>query len=156
MRIGFSKDIHKLENGLTLMLGGVNIPSEIGPIAHSDGDVVLHAVSEAILGALAKGDLGAHFPNTIRKTKGMASTVIVEGVMNIMESEGFHVENVDVFISLENPKIGHLSDTIRTNLAFLLKVENSQVSIKFGTNEGMGPVGAGEAIVAYAVVLLDK
>ena len=156
MRIGFSKDIHRLEEGITLMLGGVNIPSLVGPVAHSDGDVILHAISEAILGALAKGDLGTHFPDTIRKTKGMSSTVIVEGVMKIMEQSQYFVNNVDVFVSLEEPKIGHLAEIIQANVAYLLKIKQNQVSIKFGTNEGLGSVGEGKAIVAYAVVLLEN
>ena len=156
MRIGFSKDIHRLEEGIPLMLGGVNVPSLLGPVAHSDGDVVLHVISEAILGALAKGDLGTHFPDTIRRTKGMASSVIVDGVMAIMEKEGYSIGNVDVFVSLERPKIGHLSEIIAANVAYLLKSDNKQVSIKFGTNEELGPVGEGKAIAAYAVVLLVK
>lgn len=155
-RIGFSKDIHQLESGKVLMLGGVNIPSLVGPIAHSDGDVVLHAVSEAILGALSLGDLGSHFPNTIRKTKGMSSVIIIEEVMQMMEKEGFVIQNVDIFVSLEEPKLSDYIGIIRANLQHLLKTELKNISLKAGTNEGLDSVGQGKAIEAYSVVLLRK
>ena len=156
IKIGFSKDIHRLEKGITLMLAAVNIPSPHGPIAHSDGDVILHAVSEAILGALALGDLGAHFPPSIRKTKGMASTVIIEGVMKMMKAEGFHVSNVDVFVSLEEPKLAPHIMVLRQNLSYLLETDVKNVSIKAGTNEGLDSVGRKEAIEATATVLLTN
>lgn len=155
-RIGFSKDIHKLAPSIPLMLAGVNIPSPFGPVAHSDGDVILHVVSEAILGALALGDLGTHFPDTIRKTKGMASTVIVEGVMKMMKEHNYRVHNVDVMVMLEEPKLGDYISILRTNLAYLLEIDVSQVSIKASTNEGLDSVGNKEAIVAYASILLKK
>jgi len=156
MRVGFSKDIHRLQKGIPLMLAGVNIPSQLGPVAHSDGDVILHSVSEAILGALALGDLGAHFPDSIRKTKGMRSTVIVDGVMKMMKAQNYCVNNVDVFVSLEEPKLAPYIGILKANLAYLLEIDVKFVSIKAGTNEGLDAVGRKEAIEAYANVSLVK
>lgn len=155
-RIGFSKDIHQLVEGRRLILSGVVVPFELGEIAHSDGDVVFHAVSESILGALALGDLGKFFPDNSNETLGMDSSLIVKKVVSMMLEQGYRVGNVDVFISLEKPKIANYILKMRQNLATLLQVELGSVSIKAGTNEGMGKVGEGNAVEASSIILLKK
>lgn len=155
-RVGFSKDIHKLVEGRKLIIAGVVIPFDKGELAHSDGDVLYHALAESILGALALGDLGKHFPDTSKDTLDMDSSLIVKGVMKMMKEQGYKVNNVDIFISLEKPKLKDYVEEMRKNAASLLEVELNQVSIKVGTNEGCGEVGRGEAIEATSMVLLKK
>ena len=138
-RIGFSKDIHRLVENRKLIIGGVVVPFEKGELAHSDGDVLYHALAESILGALALGDLGKHFPDTSSETKDMDSGVIVSKV-----------------VSLEKPKLKYYIELMRKNVASLLEVDIDYVSIKAGTNEKMGPVGLGEAIEASSIILLKK
>ena len=155
-RVGFSKDIHRLASGRKLIIGGVVVPFDKGEVAHSDGDVLYHALAESILGALALGDLGKHFPDTSDETLNMDSAIIVSKVVGMMEDKGYEVNNVDVFVSLEKPKLKDYILKMRENVASLLKVELDQVSIKAGTNEGCGEVGKGEAIEATSMVLLRK
>ena len=155
-RIGFSKDIHQLVSGRKLIIGGVVIPFEKGELAHSDGDVLYHALAESILGALALGDLGTHFPDSSNETLNMDSALIVAKVVSLMKEHGYAVNNVDLFISLEKPKLKDYISLIRENVARLLGVTLEQVSIKAGTNEKVGPVGEGLAIEAYSTVLLKK
>lgn len=155
-RIGFSKDIHRLVEKRKLIIGGVIIPFEKGELAHSDGDVLYHAVAESLLGALALGDLGKHFPDNSDETLNMNSEVIVSKVMEMVKEKGYSVNNIDVFISLERPKLKDYIEQIRSNIARLLFVDISQVSVKAGTNEGCGEVGKGEAIEATSMVLLKK
>ena len=155
-RVGFSKDIHRLVENRKLIILGEVIPFDKGELAHSDGDVAYHAVAESILGALALGDLGKHFPDNKEETKDMDSSLIVKKVVEIMNSEGYKVNNIDVFISLEKPKLKDYIDKMRSNLASLLQVDISQVSVKAGTNEGCGEVGQGLAIEATSMVLLEN
>ena len=155
-RIGFSKDIHRLVENRKLIIGGVVIPFEKGELAHSDGDVLFHAVAESLLGALALGDLGKHFPDNSEDTLNMDSGVIVKKVMEMVKTQGYSVNNIDVFISLEKPKLKDYIEQIRKNVANLLDVEITQVSVKAGTNEGCGEVGRGEAIEATSIVMLKK
>lgn len=155
-RIGFSKDIHKLVENRKLIIGGVIVPFEKGELAHSDGDVLYHALAESILGALALGDLGKHFPDTSNETLDMDSGLIVSRVVEMMLEKGYEVNNVDIFVSLEKPKLKDYISQMRENVARLLKVELDQVSIKAGTNEKMGEVGKGEAIEASSIILLRK
>lgn len=155
-RIGFSKDIHKLVENRKLIIGGVVIPFEKGELAHSDGDVLYHALAESILGALALGDLGKHFPDTSNETLDMDSSVIVSKVVEMMLEKGYEVNNVDIFVSLEKPKLKDYISQMRENVARLLKVKLDQVSVKAGTNEKMGEVGKGEAIEASSIILLRK
>ena len=155
-RVGFSKDIHRLVYGSELILAGVHIPHWQGLLAHSDGDVVYHAVAESILGALALGDLGKHFPDTSEETKDMDSSIIVSKVVEMMNNLSYRVENIDVFISCEQPKLKPHIEQMRNNIAKLLEVDINQVSVKAGTNEMMGPVGRMEAIEAYSQILLYK
>ena len=155
-RIGFSKDIHRLVENRKLIIGGVVVPFEKGELAHSDGDVLYHALAESILGALALGDLGKHFPDTSNETLDMDSSLIVSKVVLMMLDKGYEVNNVDIFVSLEKPKLKDYISLIRENVAKLLKVDIDQVSVKAGTNEKLGPVGLGEAIEASSIVLLRK
>ena len=155
-RIGFSKDIHRLVAGRKLIIGGVIIPFEKGELAHSDGDVLYHAVAECILGALALGDLGKHFPDNSDDTLNMDSSVIVSEVVKMMLEKGYKINNIDVFISLEKPKLKDYISQMRENVAKLLQTEIENISIKAGTNEGCGEVGRGEAIEVTANVLLKK
>ena len=155
-RVGFSKDIHRLVENRKLILAGVVVPFNKGELAHSDGDVVYHAVAESIYGALALGDLGKRFPDDSNETLNMDSSLIVKSAVFNMVFNGYEVNNIDIFISLEKPKLKDYIEQMRRNLATLLKVELSQVSVKAGTNEGCGEVGRGEAIEATAVVLLKK
>ena len=153
--MGFSKDIHKLVYDRRLMLGGVHVPYHMGELAHSDGDVVYHAIAEAILGALALGDLGTHFPDTDRTTENMDSAVIMKSVYRMMHALGYQINNIDCFISLEKPKLKPYIEEMTRNVANLLHAGLHLISIKAGTNEGFGPVGQGEAVEAYAIVTLE-
>ena len=156
LRIGFSKDIHRLVENRKLIIGGVVVPYHLGELAHSDGDVLYHALAESILGALALGDLGTHFPDTSDETLNMDSAIIVSKVVEMMIEKGCEVNNVDIFVSLEKPKLKDYIPQIRKNIANLLKIGLDCVSVKAGTNEGMGPVGEGKAIEATSIVLLKK
>ena len=155
MRIGFASDIHKLVIARKFVLAGVAIPSKVGELAHSDGDVVYHAVSEAILGALALGDLGKHFPAT-DEYKDIDSSFIVKKVVFMMLKKGYVVNNVDVSITLEKPKLKPYILDMRKNLAKLLNIDVDDVSVKAGTNEGLDEIGQGKAVKAEAIVLLKK
>ena len=156
MRIGFASDIHRLVEGRRLILGGVVIPFELGEEAHSDGDVVYHAVAESILGALALGDLGKHFPDTDSKYKDIDSSIIVKEVAKMMKSKGCEINNIDVSITLEKPKLKNYIEAMRVNLSSLLETPIENVSIKAGTNERVGPLGRNEAVKAEAIVLLKE
>lgn len=155
-RVGFSKDIHRLVENRKLIIAGVEIPYHLGELAHSDGDVLYHALAESILGALALGDLGKHFPDTSSKTLNMDSSLIVKEVVKMMKDKGYQVNNVDIFVSLEKPKLKDCIELMRKNVATLLEVSVDQVSIKAGTNEGCGEVGKGEAIEATSMIMLKK
>lgn len=154
--MGFSKDIHRLVENRKLMLGGIHVPFELGEAAHSDGDVVYHAVAEAILGALALGDLGKHFPDNDKNTENMDSAIIMKSVYQLMDEKGYRLNNLDVFISLEKPKLKDYIEEMRNNIASLLHADLSIISVKAGTNEKMGPVGEGKAVEAYAIVTLES
>ena len=155
-RIGFSKDIHRLVSNRKLILCGVIVPFDKGELAHSDGDVVYHAIAESILGALALGDLGKHFPDNSDATKDMDSSLIVKQVVVMMKEKGYRVNNIDVFISLEKPKLKNYIEQMRKNIASLLEIEVEYVSLKAGTNEGCGEVGKGEAVEASSIVMLKN
>jgi len=152
-RIGHGYDIHRLQSGGKLILAGVEVADGLSPIAHSDGDVVLHAVVDALLGAIGQGDIGEMFPNTDPRWKNAASKVFVEGAMERLTAMGFSVVNVDVTILAERPKLKAHKPKMAELLA---KMVGCPVSIKAGTNEGCDAVGRGEAIAAHAVVLLSR
>ena len=155
-RIGFSEDIHEIKEGLKLHLAGLHIPCEFGLYGHSDADVILHAVTEAILGALALGDLGDHFPDTDSKYKGIASKHLVEEALLIMDKEGYEINNVDVQVALAKPRLSSYKEEMRKSLANILKVDLSKVSIKAMSYNHVGPIGKGEAIKSSAIVLLKR
>lgn len=155
-RIGFGNDIHRLAAGGPLVLGGVAIPSEKGAVGHSDADALTHAVTDAILGALALGDIGTYFSDKDEKWSGADSFVFLAEAMKMMAAKGFEVENVDSTVSLESPKLRPFVDSIRLRLAECLMVEVERVSVKAKTAEGFGAVGRGEAIRAEVVILLKE
>ena len=156
MRIGFGKDIHRLVEGRQLIIAGVVIPSDKGELAHSDGDVLFHALSDAILGALALGDIGIFFPDSSDDTRDMDSSEIVKFVYNKMDEMGYEIGNVDIMISLEKPKLKDYRQHMITNIARLLHTSVENVSVKAGTNEGLDDVGHGLAIKVDAIVLLNN
>ncbi len=156
MRIGFAKDIHRLVEHRPLILGGVQIPYEKGLLGHSDADVVLHSVAESLLGALALGDLGKWFPDTDDKYKNMDSKIIVQTVMEEVKKRNYSVQNIDISIVAEKPKLAPYILSMRTCIAKLLQVEIEQVSVKAGTNEQIDDLGKGLAIESTAICLLAK
>ena len=156
MRIGFGYDVHQLQEGRDLWLGGVQIPAEKGALGHSDADVILHALCDAILGAMNAGDIGKHFPDTDKSFKNIDSKILLRRVIEVMKSKDYHIVNVDCSLSLEKPKIAPHLDSMRAAIAPILEVSEEDVSIKATTGEKMGFVGRQEGLCAYAVVLLEK
>ncbi len=156
MRIGFGYDVHRFAEGRPLVLGGVVIPSGRGLDGHSDADVLLHAIADAVLGALALGDIGSHFPDTDPAWKGADSVRLLEAVVALAGDRGWAVSNVDATLVMEAPKIRPWVDAMRERTAEALGVATGEVSIKATTSERMGFVGTGEGAAAYAVVLLHR
>lgn len=156
MRIGFGNDIHKLEFGKPLILGGVEIPSEFGAVGHSDADALFHAVTDAILGALALGDIGSHFSDEDECWKDADSLIFLKESVRLMKENDYQIENVDSIISLEKPKLRPYIEKMRQNLARELEVEITQISIKAKTGEGLDAIGTSRAIKAEACILLRK
>lgn len=153
-RVGFGYDLHRLVEGRPLLLGGVQIPHERGLLGHSDADVVCHALTDAILGAAAAGDIGQHFPDTDPRWQGAASLVLLKAVIDLVRARGFDVVNVDVVIVAERPKIAPFVLRMRETLASAVGLDVAQVSVKGKTNEGVDATGRGEAIAAHAVAML--
>lgn len=154
LRVGIGYDVHRLSEGRALILGGVEIPSSKGPVGHSDGDVVVHAVIDALLGAAALGDIGKHFPDTDARYAGVSSLLLLRDVHRKLQGERYRVMNIDATVVLEQPKLAPHVPAMRANIAGALNIEKGQVSIKATTSEGMGFVGSGEGIAAYAVASL--
>ena len=154
MRIGTGYDVHKLVEGRKLIIGGVEIPYEKGLLGHSDADVLVHAVMDALLGAAALGDIGKHFPDSDPKYKGADSLMLMREVRRILSENGFEVENVDATIIAQAPKMSPHIDTMRRNIADALGLDVSQVSVKATTEERLGFTGRGEGISAQAVALI--
>ena len=155
-RIGIGNDIHRLVEGRTLVLGGVNIVCDRGADGHSDADALSHAIADAILGALSEGDLGVHFPDQDPQWKGFDSLQLLSRVMWLAGERGFRVVNVDATVMLEAPKLRPYVATMREKIAEVLAVELTSISIKAKTNEGLDAIGRGEAIAAQAIVLLTE
>lgn len=153
-RIGIGYDIHRFVKGRKLVLGGVLIPHPRGLDGHSDADVVLHAVSDALLGAAGKGDIGEHFPNTDKKYKDISSLVLLGQVYDLISQEGYGVGNVDVVIQAEEPNLKDYKPQMKGTIAKALHIDGSFVNIKATTNEGLGAIGEGRGIAAFAVVML--
>lgn len=156
IKIGSSMDIHQLVAKRKLILGGITIPSKFGPKAHSDGDVVFHALTEAMLGALGMGDLGDHFPPSEKKYKDYDSSRFVTKVYEIVKKEGYRVNNIDISIILEKLKLVNYKTKIRNNIAKLLKIKSNQVNVKAGSAEKLGDIGKGKGIVAFVTLLIEK
>lgn len=155
MRIGQGYDVHKLVEGRDLILCGVNVPYEKGLLGHSDADVALHALSDALLGAAALGDIGKHFPDTDEKYKGASSVVLLKEVVRLIKEEGFSIENVDVTIIAQRPKLRPYIDKMRENIAEAIGIDIRAVSVKATTTEQLGFEGRGEGISALSVALLN-
>jgi 2-C-methyl-D-erythritol 2,4-cyclodiphosphate synthase len=156
LRVGFGYDAHRLTGGRDLILGGVNIPHEKGFLGHSDADVLSHAIGEAILGALALGDLGTHFPDSDQRYKDISSLKILSMINDLADKENASIVNVDSTIVAEEPKLAGYIPGMRKNIAGALEIDVDCVSVKATTTEGMGFVGAKEGMAAYAVVLVEK
>lgn len=154
-RIGFGYDSHRFAPGRRLVLGGVEIPCAEGLLGHSDADVLLHALADAIFGAVGEGDIGQHFPDTDPANKDMSSSIIVERAVEIAAAKGYRVGNADATVILERPKIGPYRNLIAQRIAHLLNLRPEEVSIKAKTNEGMGLVGEGKGAAAFAVVSIE-
>lgn len=155
-RIGIGSDIHRLVPGRLLMIGGVQIESDLGAEGHSDADVLTHAITDAIFGALALSDIGTHFPNSDERWRDAESFVFLRFAVSEAKRLGYLVANVDATIDLEVPKLRPYIDKMREGLAIALEVTEDRVSLKAKTGEGIGPVGRSEAVSAQAVALLEK
>jgi 2-C-methyl-D-erythritol 2,4-cyclodiphosphate synthase len=156
IRIGQGIDFHRLEKGLNLCLGGVRIPSEKGCVAHSDGDVLLHAICDALLGAAGLRDIGYYFPDTSREYKNIDSKILLKKTFNLVKEKGFSVINIDSTVCLEKPKISSFIPEMRTVISAVVETEPDNVTIKATTTEKLGFTGREEGIIAIAVVLLSK
>lgn len=156
IRIGNGYDVHALAEGLPLWLGGVLVDSPIGCIAHSDGDVAIHALCDALLGALALGDIGKHFPDTSDEFKGIDSKILLGRVMELIGKEGWHVVNVDITIAMQRPKLAPYIVAMRECLASVMGISPERVSVKATTTEKLGFVGRGEGCEVYAVALVGR
>lgn len=155
MRIGNGYDVHKLTDNRPLILGGVEIEYEKGLLGHSDADVLVHAIMDALLGAAALGDIGKHFPDTDPKYKGISSIFLLECVARLLKEKGYSIENIDSIVAAQRPKLSPHIEKMTENIANALEIEKSRVSVKATTTEGLGFEGRGEGISAYAVCLID-
>jgi len=155
-RIGSGVDFHQLKVGRELWIGGVNIPFKKGALGHSDADVLLHAICDALLGSLALGDIGIHFPNTSKEFKNIRSTVLLQRTMDMVKQKEYSVVNIDCTICLQEPKLKPYVAEMRKIISSITGVSENDVSIKATTTEEMGFIGKGKGIMAYATVLLQK
>jgi len=153
-RIGTGYDIHRLEVGRPLILGGIEIPFEKGLVGHSDADAVSHAVCDALLGAAALGDIGQHFPDTDPNYRGVSSLKFLERVLTLLKESNYQINNIDITIHAERPKLQNFKNAIKEKLAETLKISLTQINIKGKTNEGLDSVGRGEAIAVSAIALI--
>ena len=151
IRVGFGYDVHRLVSGRRLVLGGVDVPHEAGLLGHSDADVLLHAIVDALLGAAALGDIGSHFPDTDQRWKDADSRSLLRQVGLLLGARGYVVNNIDATVVLESPKLSPYVDVMRANIADCLEVEIDRVSVKATRGEGIGFAGRGEGAAAYAV-----
>lgn len=156
MRIGHGYDVHRLVEDRKLIMGGVDIPWEKGLLGHSDADVLLHAIADAMLGALAMGDIGKHFPDTDPAFKGADSMKLLEHVVNLVAGRGYRVGNLDATIIAQRPKMAPHIPAMRENIARVCRVDLERINVKATTEEGLGFTGTGEGISAHAVVLMER
>lgn len=155
MRIGMGYDVHRLSAGRKLIMGGVDIPYEKGLLGHSDADVLVHAIMDALLGAAALGDIGSHFPDTDPAYEGISSIRLLEHVGKLLSDHGYKIGNIDATIIAQKPKMRPHIDQMRDNISNALKIRPDQVGVKATTEEGLGFTGSGEGISAHAVCLLE-
>src|SRR3990167_1836604 len=156
VRVGFGFDVHQLKEGKDLWLGGIKISHTKGAVGHSDADVLIHAICDALLGAAGLRDIGFHFPDTSSEFKGIDSKILLERVNQLLKKEGYSIGNIDCTLVLEQPKINPHIDEMKKTLATILNVEVNDIGIKATTNEKMGYVGREEGVCAYAVALIQK
>ncbi len=156
MRIGFGYDVHQLVADRKLIIGGVDIPYEKGLLGHSDADVLLHAISDALLGAAALGDIGRHFPDTDEKYKGISSILLLKKVNEILQKNQYKIGNIDATIIAQQPKMAGYIDGMRQNIADALYIDINQINVKATTEEKLGFTGKGEGIAANAAVLIEN
>ncbi len=156
MRVGFGYDVHPLVEGRSLILGGIKIPYLYGLQGHSDADVLLHAISDALLGAIAEGDIGRHFPDTDPQYKNIRSTILLKKVMTRIREKGFHILNIDATILAQRPKLSDHIPRMVKEIADVLEIETGRINVKATTSEGLGFAGRGEGISAYAVALVEE
>lgn len=156
MRVGMGYDVHKLVEGRELIMGGVTIPYEKGLLGHSDADVLLHAIMDALLGAAALGDIGKHFPDTDEQYKGISSIRLLEEVGKLLEDKLYVIENIDATIIAQRPKMRPYIDQMRENIARALQIDTDQVNVKATTEEGLGFTGLGEGISSQAVCAVES
>lgn len=156
VKVGFGIDVHQMADGRDCIIGGVKIPHHKGPLGHSDADVLLHAICDALLGAAGLKDIGTYFPDTDQQFKNIDSKILLQKTFALVKEKGYSVSNVDCSVVMEKPKIKPHIDNMRKNISGLLEIEADDVSVKATTNEKMGFIGREEGVVAYAVVLLVK
>ena len=156
VRIGFGFDVHPLKEGTDFWLGGIKIDHPKGAVGHSDADVLIHAICDALLGAANLGDIGVHFPNTSKSFKNIDSKILLKKVVELLKKENYSIGNIDSTVCLEKPKINPLVPQMRSVLAKTMGIPESDVSIKATTNEKLGYVGREDGVCAYAVVLIQK
>ena len=156
MRVGFGYDVHPMVEGRPLILGGIKIPYLYGLQGHSDADVLLHAISDALLGAIAEGDIGKHFPDTDPQYKNIRSTILLKKVMTKVREKGVHILNIDATILAQKPKLSEHIPRMVKEIADVLEIETGKINVKATTSVGLGFVGRGEGISAYAVVLVEE
>ncbi len=156
MRVGLGYDVHRLVEGRDLILGGVKIPYEKGLLGHSDADVLLHALTDALLGAAALGDIGRHFPDTDERYRGISSLILLEKAYTLVKERGYSLGNADMVLILQKPKLKEYIPFMEENIAEALSCEKERISVKATTEEGLGFTGQGEGVSAKAIVLLEK
>jgi 2-C-methyl-D-erythritol 2,4-cyclodiphosphate synthase len=156
MRIGFGYDVHPLVENRPLILGGINIPYLYGLQGHSDADVLVHAISDALLGAIAEGDIGKHFPDTDPQYKNIQSTILLRRVMTRVRERGFHILNIDATILAQRPRLADHIPRMVKKISDVLEIETGKINVKATTSEGLGFAGRGEGISAYAVALVEE
>ncbi len=156
IRVGFGYDVHQLKSGYKFVLGGITIKSDKGAVGHSDGDVLIHAICDALLGAANLRDIGYHFPDTSEEFKDIDSKILLAKTVNLLHKHGYTVGNIDSTICLEKPKINNLIPEMQKSLANTIKIEKENISIKATTNEKLGFIGREEGVAAYSVVLIVK
>jgi 2-C-methyl-D-erythritol 2,4-cyclodiphosphate synthase len=155
MRIGLGYDIHRLVDGRPFVLGGVTVPHDKGPLGHSDGDALLHAVADALLGAAGLGDIGSHFPDTDPAFKDADSTTLLRETVRLVRDRGYRIVNIDTNVLAQAPKLSPYREAMCATIAEACGIDATQVSVKMRTGEGLDAVGRGEAVAAQAIVLLE-